>query len=131
VTDYPFDIQLVVDPANIQNVIIDAIITLYDPADTLATTPLDLKDLQGIGLANPLHSNHLGYLPPFSATLPQVMWRTGSYSGLLESYTGLRDEAVAARLAAEAAARMIVIIGFSEEWPTGLPDGTLVCRVAE
>lgn len=101
-TDYPFDIQLVVDPNNPANVVLDAIISIYDPADTGGTTLIDLKDPFGMPLANPLHSNHLGYLEPFSAELPQVMWRAGSYSGLLESYVGLRDQAVAAAAAADA-----------------------------
>jgi hypothetical protein len=103
-TDYPFDMQLVVDPLNPDNVVLNAAISIYDPADTAGTTLLPLKDLYGFDLPNPLNSNHLGFIQAFTAELPQVMWKAGTYSGFFESYTGLRDEAVAAATAAEASA---------------------------
>jgi hypothetical protein len=100
-TDYPFDMSVVVDPLNPFNVVADAPISIFDPLDEAGATPLDIKDTLGLPLPNPINSNHLGYLQAFSAELPQVMWRSGSYSGYLNSYIGLRDEAVAAAESAE------------------------------
>jgi hypothetical protein len=102
--DYPFDMQLVVDPLNPFNVVPDASVTIFDPADEAETTPLDLKDPQGFPLPNPILSNHLAFTSPFTAELPQVKWRSGAYTGYFASYTGLRDEAVAAAESADDAA---------------------------
>lgn len=103
-TDYPFDMQLVVDPANPSNVVQDGEVTLYAPSDVAGSTPLDLKDASGLPILNPLVSNPNGFLQPFIATTPQVMWKSGPYQGYFNSYLGLRDEAIAARAAAEEAA---------------------------
>lgn len=103
-TWYPFDAQTVLDPLNTDTVVLNAAVSIYDPADTAGTTLLPLKDLYGFDLPNPLNSNHLGMIQAFQAELPQTMWKAGSYSGYLESYTGLRDEAVDAATAAEASA---------------------------
>jgi hypothetical protein len=118
-TDYPFEMQLVVDPTNPENVVINAEVYLYDPEDEAGTTPLDLTDPLGFALTQPLASNHLGFIVPFVAQLPQVMWRAGSYSGYLASYQGLRDEAVAAADAAEESA------DWAEEIANGFTVGTV------
>src|SRR4029453_18550933 len=103
-TDYGFDMQLVVDPLNPDNVVANALISIYDPLDTAGTTLLPLKDQFGFDLPNPLTSNHLAFIQAFTAGLPQVMWKAGSYSGYFNSYQGLRDEAVAEAAAAGAPA---------------------------
>jgi hypothetical protein len=95
--------QLVVDPLNPDNVVLNAAISIYDPLDTAGTTLLPLKDLYGFDLPNPLNSNHLGFIQAFTAELPQIMWKSGDFSGYFNSYKGLRDEAVAARAGAETA----------------------------
>lgn len=99
--NYPFDMQLVVDPNNPQNVVQDGDVTLYATTDTGATSPLALTDPFGLPLPNPLRSNAYGFLAPFVATVPQVMWKSGSFTGYFNSYIGMRDEAIAARDAAE------------------------------
>lgn len=102
--DYPFDMQLVVDPLNPFNVVANAEVTIFDPADEAESSPLSLKDEMGLPLANPILSNHLAFTSPFTAGLPQVKWRSGAYSGYFASYKGLRDEAVAAAADADDAA---------------------------
>ncbi|MBT8162783.1 MULTISPECIES: hypothetical protein [Arthrobacter] len=102
-TDYPYDMDLVVDPLNPANVVANGQVFIYDPSDTAGTTPIALKDPSGLPLPNPLTSNSHGFLPPRSATIPQVMWKSGGFIGYFNSYKGLRNEAVAARTAAETA----------------------------
>lgn len=102
-TDYPFDMQLVVDPFNTANVVANGQVYIYDPADVGNTTPLALTDPNGLPLANPLFSNSNGFLPAFVTTSPQVKWVSGGFVGYFASFTGLRDEAFAASAAAQAA----------------------------
>lgn len=99
-TDYPYDMDLVVDPLNPANVVANGQVYLYDPSDTAGVTPITLKDPAGLPLPNPLTSNSHGFIPPRSATIPQVMWKSGGFIGYFNSYRGLRDEAVAASAAA-------------------------------
>jgi hypothetical protein len=103
VTDYKFDMQLVVDPLNPSNVVANGAVGIYDPSDTLGVSLLTLTDLSGLPLTNPLISNNNGFIAPFVANTPQVRWISGTFEGLFNSYQGLRDEAIAARAAAEAA----------------------------
>jgi hypothetical protein len=121
--DYPFEHQLVVDPNNPANVVSNASVYIYDPEDEGGTTPLDLTDPYGFGIAQPLISNALGFVVPFVAQLPQVMWRAGAYSGYLNSYKGLRDEAVAAADAAEESADM------AEATANGFTVGTVTTGI--
>lgn len=158
-TDYPFDMQLVVDPLNPDNVVAEGEVYIYDPSDTDFSAPLALKDLNGLPLTNPLESSPTGYIEEFIATSPQVTWKSGDWTGLFSSYKGMRDEVIAAKLAMEALLTLrgtkaggttgqvltkandddyavewrspIVVIAFDDPWPTGLPDGTLVVRLAE
>jgi hypothetical protein len=112
-------------------------------------------DPGGISMANPIETSAQGFIPAFQVTIPHVKWFDGTYAGYLSSYKGLLDEAIAAREAAEQAAisnipsggevgqvlmkasatnghtywgTPIVIIGPEDDWPTGLPEGTLVLR---
>jgi hypothetical protein len=151
----PFEMNLIVDPDNPQNVVPSADITMYNPTDTGRTTPLALQTTTGVPLANPIRSNQHGFIPAFAAPIPQVMWYGGGFTGYISSYQWLLDQAIAAREAAEAAASngmpaggavgqiltktggadfaatwvtKFVVIGPAESWPTGLPDGTIVVR---
>ncbi|MDQ0102366.1 hypothetical protein J2T10_002012 [Paenarthrobacter nicotinovorans] len=99
--DYPIGMELVVDPDNPMNVVVNGSVGIYAPEDTAGTTLLPLKDLNGFPLANPLTSNAYGFTPGFLAPLPQVRWKSGEFSNVYNSYIGLRDEAVAAKNAAQ------------------------------
>ncbi|YCK81420.1 hypothetical protein M1D89_20485 [Arthrobacter sp. D3-18] len=99
--DYPIGMELVVDPDNPMNVVVNGSVGIYAPEDTAGTTLLALKDANGFPLANPLTSNAYGFLPPFLAPLPQVRWISGEFTGFYNSFIGLRDEAVAAKNAAQ------------------------------
>jgi hypothetical protein len=155
-TDYPFDMQLVVDPLNPENVVAEGQVYIYDPSDTGFASPLALKDLNGLPLTNPLTSTPRGFLEEFVAPAPQVLWKSGEYTGLFNSFKGMLDEVVAIRALLEAALAErgvpqggtvgqvltkvseldystnwqspVVVIGPTAAWPTGLPEGTLVVR---
>jgi hypothetical protein len=154
-TLYPFEMQIAVVATYPGTVIQAGVITIYNPDDTSLASPLALVDNAGIPTANPMTTSAQGFIPRFQSTLPHVMWSNGTYSGFLSSYQGLLDEAIAARVAAEAALlagvpaggttgqvlakltdmtgnyawfSLIVVIGPEDEWPTGLPEGTVVVR---
>jgi hypothetical protein len=155
-TDYPFDMQLVVDPLNPENVLGNADVYIYDPTDTAFAAPLALKDLNGLPMLQPMTSTPTGFLEEFVATTPQVLWKSGEYTGLFNSYKGMLDEVIAIRdlLLAALTERgvpaggdigqvltkaseddyatvwqsPVVVIGPTDPWPTGLPEGTLVVR---
>jgi hypothetical protein len=154
-TLYPFEISIAVDSTNPDTVIRDADVTIYDPLDTSFASPLALVDTSGASRANPIRTTPQGYVTAFQATLPLVLWKSGPYTGYLASYKGLLAEAQAARAAAELAATrgqpaggttgqvlrkhgtgdydsewftQIVVIGPTDAWPTGLPNGTVVVR---
>jgi hypothetical protein len=93
--------ELVVDPDNPMNVVVNGSVGIYAPEDTAGTTLLALKDANGFPLANPLTSNAYGFLPPFLPPIPQVRWISGEFTGFYNSFIGLRDEAVAAKNAAQ------------------------------
>lgn len=102
-TDYPLDMQLVVDPLNPENVVRDGAVYLYDPSDEAGVSPIALKDPSGLPLTNPLTSNAFGFTQPCIVTIPRVKWKSGTFEGFFYSYDGLRNEAIAARAAAELA----------------------------
>lgn len=110
-TDYPFKVEIVVDPDNPMNVVQNGTVFLYDPSDEAGVSPIALKDLSGLPMPNPLTSNAVGALSPFVATIPQVKWKSGPWTGTFESFNGLRNEAVAARQAAEEAKSVAVTAG--------------------
>jgi len=110
-TDYPLDMQLVVDPLNTQNVVRDGAVYLYDPSDEAGVSPIVLKDPSGQPLTNPLTSNAFGFTQPCIVTIPRVKWKSGSFEGFFYSYDGLRNEAIAARAAAETAQAAAVTAG--------------------
>ncbi|MDN4644911.1 hypothetical protein, partial [Arthrobacter sp. PsM3] len=103
-TDYPLDMQLVVDPLNPENVVRGGSIYFYDPSDLAGASPITIKDANGQPLPNPLTSNDYGFIPPTIVTIPKVKWKSGNFEGFFFSYDGLRNEAIAAKVAAESAA---------------------------
>lgn len=155
-TLYPFEMQIAVDANNPDTVVQGGNVTIVDPADA-TNTPIPLLDPAGLAMANPIATSQQGFIPAFQATIPHVKWHDGTYAGYLSSYKGLLDEAIAARNAAQQAAvsnipaggtigqslmkasltdghtywgTPIVVIGPTDPWPTGLPEGTLVVRTA-
>lgn len=154
-TLYPFEVQLAVDASNAETVIRSGNVTFYDPSDTEFSNPIDLVDTAGITTPNPMTTTAAGLTRAFQAEIPHVVWSDGTYSGYLSSYKGLLDEAIAAREAAEEAiingvptggepgqiltktgdgdyamawVTKFVVIGPTDAWPEGLPDGTVVIR---
>lgn len=103
-TDYAFDMQLVVDPFNTANVVANGQVYIYAAGDTLNSVPLALTDRDGIALSNPLISNSYGFLQAFVTSAPQVKWVSGEFGGFFNSYVGLRDAALEAVDTAAAAA---------------------------
>jgi hypothetical protein len=153
-TLYPFEMQIAVDANHPDTVVRAGQITIVDPGDA-TNSPLTLVDPAGVSMPNPITTSAQGFVPRFQATIPHIKWTDGTYSGYLSSYKGLLDEAIAARQAAEATLiagvpvggtsrqvlakasdtdrdtawiTPIVIIGPEDDWPTGLPNGTLVVR---
>lgn len=99
---YPFDQIFAADPDNTEMVASNVGVLIFAPGDE-TKTPLPLTTLTGIPLANPVPVNDKGFGPAFMADLDQVAWEGGGFTGLFASYKGMKDEAVAARQAAEAA----------------------------
>lgn len=125
--DYFYDMDLVVDPLNPSNVVANGSVAIYDPADTAGTTLLALKDPSGLPLPNPLTSNANGFLPPRIAQLPQIMWKSGGFVGYFNSFKGLRDEAIAAKAAAQEAVNSAVeAAGEAVAVATINPEGNLI-----
>jgi lysophospholipase L1-like esterase len=111
--DYTFESELIADPVTFQRAA-NAQITVYDVDDTAGATPLVLKDLNGMSLANPLTSSADAFVRAFSTTSPQVRLVGGGLAVARSSYKGMRDEAVEAKeaaaesqLAAQAAASLV------------------------
>lgn len=98
---YPFGPILAADPSNTENVAKGGEILIYAPGDS-SKTPLALTDLSlGMALPNPLPVNNNGFGPAFLASLDQVAWEGGGFTGTYESYRGMKDEAETSRQAAE------------------------------
>jgi hypothetical protein len=108
---YEFEAQLVISPDAGAIVLADALVTLYDPTDTAMTSPLDLLDTTGLPMDNPLTASANGFIPAFSASVPQVMWVGGDFAGYINSFKSVLDAALAAQAAAEAAAAAAAGLG--------------------
>lgn len=102
--DYLYDLDICFDPDNPNNIVRGGMIEIYDANDLQGTTLLALKDTSGNPIGNPMMSNEYGVIGRRIAPVPQCLWKSGQFSGVFNSYKGLRDEAVAARAAAEQAA---------------------------
>lgn len=101
--EYLYDLDICFDPDNPNNIVRGGLIEIYDATDLEGTTLLALKDTSGSPIPNPMMSNEYGVLGRRIAPVPQCLWKSGQFSGVFNSYKGLRDEAVAARAAAEQA----------------------------
>jgi hypothetical protein len=98
--DYTYESELVADPFTFQRAT-NAAVTIYDVNDESESTPLALKDLNGLPLPNPLTSSADAFVPPFVTTSPQVKMSGGGLKVAKPSFQGVRDEAVSAREAAQ------------------------------
>jgi len=92
-TDYPIDMQLVVDAVSL-NVVANGQVYIYDTTDTGNVAPLALTDTSGLPLSQPLMSSNNGFIPAFRSSSPQVKWVGGGFTGYFDSYAGLRDVAL-------------------------------------
>jgi len=101
---YSFEQLLAADPSNPSNIAQNGSITIFAPGDP-TMTPLTITDPDGSPLPNPFTVNANGFGPAFAhATLDRVAWSGGGFTGFVTSYEGMKEEAVAARAAAETAA---------------------------
>lgn len=101
-TNYPFDSTLVIDAISLTTVA-NGQVYIYATSDVDNTQPLILTDPNGLPLTNPLFSNSNAFIPAFAVDVPQVKWVGGGFSGYFSSFEGLRVEAAAAAVAAQAA----------------------------
>lgn len=102
-TIYTFDQIHAVDPSNPQVVASNGVVTIFAPGD-LTLTPIPIFSPDGLPMANPVIVNAQGYGQAFfSQTYDRVGWSGGGFSGFFTSYEGMKNEAVAARVAAQAA----------------------------
>ncbi len=102
-TDYIHDSALVADSVSFLRAA-NASITVYDADDATNAVPLILKDLNGLPLANPLTSSQDAFTPPaFVTSSAQVKLVGGGLTVVLNSYQGLREDALAAQTEAQEA----------------------------
>ncbi len=102
-TDYPFDMQLVVDPQDENKVIRDGLVSIYDSEDEAGVELLALKSPAGVPLPNPLTANAYGFIRRFVTTSPKVKGKSGDFEVFFFSFDGVLNEAVSAREAAQSA----------------------------
>jgi hypothetical protein len=101
---YTYEQVFAADPANPSNIAQNAAITIFAPGD-VTMTPLTITDPDGQPLANPIPVNANGFGSAFAhATLDRVAWAGGGFTGFFTSYEGMKQVAVDAQAAAEAAA---------------------------
>lgn len=101
---YTFDQIFAADPSNPANVARNAAVTIFAPGDA-GKTPLTLTTTEGDPLPNPVQVNANGFGSAFMhATLDRVAWAGGNFTGFFTAYEGMKNEAVAARDAANASA---------------------------
>lgn len=101
--DYPYEAILVADPLTFKRAV-SASCTVYDVNDTAQATPLALKDMSGLPLPNPVTSTADAFIPPLITTSEGIKIVGGGLTVVVYSHQGLKNEAVAAREAAETAA---------------------------
>lgn len=101
--DYPFEGQLVADPVTFQRAT-NGQIYVYDANDTTNSTPLALKDMTGLPLANPLTSSADAFTRPFYAPSQDIKLVGAGLTVFVSSPKGMRDAAAAAATAAQSAA---------------------------
>ena len=101
---FTFDPIFATDPNNPANVAANAAITIFDPNDA-GKAPITITDPTGSPIPNPVTVNKNGFGTAFQhATLDRVGWSGGGFEGYFTSYEGMKNEAIAARDAANDAA---------------------------
>ncbi len=135
-TDYIHDSALVADSASFQRAP-NASITVYDADDATNAVPLVLKDLNGLPLANPLTSSQDAFTPAFVTSSAQVKLVGGGLTVVLNSFQGLREDALAAQESAHAAAASAAEAAAAAQAPTaeqidaGIARADIPGKVAE
>lgn len=100
---FTFDPIFAADPNNPANVASNAAITIFDPNDA-GKAPITITDPTGSPISNPVTVNKNGFGTAFQhATLDRVGWSGGGFEGYFTSYEGLKQVALDAQAAAEAA----------------------------
>jgi peptidoglycan/xylan/chitin deacetylase (PgdA/CDA1 family) len=101
---YTYEQVFAADPANPANIAQNAAVTIFAPGDA-TMTPLSITDPDGTPLPNPIPVNANGFGSAFAhATLDRVAWAGGGFTGFFTSYEGMKQVALDAQAAAEAAA---------------------------
>ena len=101
---YKFEKLFAADPERPELVAANGLITIYQPGDP-TKAPVPIKDaLSGVTLPNPLPVNAAGWGPAVEhESLDRLAWEGGGFSNIMTSYEGIKEEAVAARHAADEA----------------------------
>ena len=99
---YTFEKIFAADPERPELVASNGVITVFAPGDE-SKTPVAIKSAtSGLPLPNPLQVNASGWGPALMHdTLDRLAWEGGGFSGIMTSYEGIKDEAVAARQSAD------------------------------
>lgn len=146
---------IAVDPSNPSTVAAGLSGQIYASTDLSFTTPLTITSLNAQPLTE-LVSNDIGLVSGFRADCDgTAVWKSGTYVVPLMAPQALLQEVQNAAAAAAAAASggvppggsvgqvlrkasgasydtqwftLVVVIGPTDAWPTGLPDGTVVVR---
>lgn len=100
---YHFPGLFAIDPNDLANVAVDSELIIFDPNDT-TRTPIALTDSEGLAIPNPLTTNDKGFVGVFHAELDEVGWTAAGLEGLVQSYKGIKDQAVQAASSAATAA---------------------------
>lgn len=101
---YTYDPIFAQDPNNPNVVASNATITIYNPADA-TKAPIAITDASGSPLPNPIKVDGRGMGPAFQhPTLDRVAWTGGGFQNFFTSYEGMKNEASAAKQAAQSAA---------------------------
>ena len=116
-TDYVHDQVLLADAVSFTRAP-NSSVTAYDANDEAETTPLTLKDLNGLPMGNPMVSSADAFIPTFVSTSPLVKLVGGGLAVISASYKGVRDEAIAAKVAAQEAAADAAEAALNSQAPT-------------
>lgn len=92
---FPFPGLFAIDPEDPANVAANAELTIFDPSDT-THQPIILTDSEGLGIPNPLTTNDKGFVGLFYAELDEVAWAAAGLEGLVQSYQGIKAQALSA-----------------------------------
>jgi len=90
---FPYPGLFAIDPTDTQNVAANAELTIFDPADS-TRTPVALTDSEGLAIPNPLTTNDKGFVGVFYSALDEVGWAADNLVGLVQSYQGIKQQAV-------------------------------------